>query len=61
MKDRRVMQDTTPAANHRRADHDDHVATWVDATWFEYTGEEPRDAPLIALIPMPRDPNQGSS
>lgn len=55
------MQDTTPAANHRRTDHEMPVVSRVDATWFEETGEQPVDSPLIALIPIPREPDQGTS
>jgi hypothetical protein len=55
------MQDTSSAANHRRADRayqsnglgSDQSA--AEETWFEVVPAPPRDTPLIALIPVPRE------
>jgi hypothetical protein len=54
------MQDTSSAANHRRSNrayrtNGTEAATAVeDDTWFEVVSAPPRDAPLIALVPVPR-------
>ena len=56
VNERRVMQDTSPAASHPRpeptAGRDADGAVPAEVTWFEDFGEQPSDQPLIALIPI---------
>jgi hypothetical protein len=56
LKERRVMQDTSPAASHPRpepiAGRDADGVAWAEVTWFEDSGEQPSDLPLIALTPI---------
>lgn len=52
------MRDTSSAANHRqatdRAQHTNGLGP-ADDTWFEASPAPPRDTPLIALVPVPRE------
>jgi len=54
------MQDTSSAANHRRANRAyrtnglEAAQAVEDDTWFEVVSAPPRDTPLIALVPVPR-------
>ena len=50
------MQDTSPAASQRPepvTGHDAEGQARVEVTWFEDCVDQPVDAPLIALLPLP--------
>jgi hypothetical protein len=51
-----IMQDTSPAASQRPepvTGHDAEGQARVEVTWFEDSVDQPVDAPLIALLPLP--------
>jgi hypothetical protein len=55
-KERRIMQDTSPAASQRPepiTGRDAEGQARVEVTWFEDCVDQPVDIPLIALLPLP--------
>jgi hypothetical protein len=55
-KERRIMQDTSPAASQRPepiTGQDVEGQARVEVTWFEDGVDQPADTPLIALLPVP--------
>ena len=51
-----ILQDTSPAASQRPepvTGHDAEGQARVEVTWFEDSVDQPVDAPLIALLPLP--------